>query len=117
MDSSYNVWINVSGIVCGINIHSMHKGEVLVFLLCAFRKAIKNFEVKLNVQKEGKWFGEKVDNKCVSFIQIMFHSLLSYGNSPGLLVCEHVSLWDCEFVNLWAFNFFPFMVCRSVGGL
>ena len=31
--------------------HSIHKGEVLYFLVCKFGKAIKNFEVDVNVKR------------------------------------------------------------------
>jgi hypothetical protein len=33
--------------------HSIHKGEVLISLMCTFKKTIKKFEVKANVQKDG----------------------------------------------------------------
>ena len=37
--------------------------------MCTFRKAIKNFEVKVDVQKGALRFKGKFDNKCVGFIQ------------------------------------------------
>ena len=42
------------------------------FLVCTFKKAIKNDEVKADVQKRALGFRENFDNKCVSFIQFMF---------------------------------------------
>jgi len=42
-------------------------------LVCTFRKAIKNFEVKVNVQKvEALRLRARFDNRCVNFIQSMF---------------------------------------------
>ena len=74
-DSSYNVWTNESvrrGIIWGINAHNICKGDVLFSLVCTFRKAIKNFEVKVNVQKWDLRFRARLENRCVSFIQFMF---------------------------------------------
>ena len=49
-------------------------------LLCTLKKAIKNYEVKVDVQKGALRFREKVDNGCVSS-NISCHSLLSYASS------------------------------------
>ena len=52
MDSSYHIQINVNlrrAIIWGISIHSIHKGEVLIFSSVYINKAIKNLEVKVDV--------------------------------------------------------------------
>ena len=38
-------------IIWGVNVHSTHKGEVLFLSSKYIKKAIKNFEAKLYVQK------------------------------------------------------------------
>ena len=54
-------------------------------LVCTFKKAIKNVEVKVDVQKGPLGFRRKAENTFVSFIQFTFQPLLSYGNSPQWL--------------------------------
>ena len=39
--------------LCGINVQSRHEGEGLSSLVCTCIKAIKNYEVIVNVQKGG----------------------------------------------------------------
>ena len=46
------------------------------FLVCTFRKAIKNFEVNVNVQTGPLRFREIIDSKCASFIKFMFSSIV-----------------------------------------
>jgi hypothetical protein len=41
-------------------------------LVCTSEKAIKNFEEKGDVQKGALKFSEKIDSRCVSFIQFTF---------------------------------------------
>ena len=45
-------------------------------LLCIFSKAIKNVEVHVDVQKRVLEFRGKFDNRCVSFIQFTFSSIV-----------------------------------------
>ena len=40
--------------------------------MCTFVKAIKNFKVKVDVQKGTLIFREKIGNRCASFIQMSF---------------------------------------------
>ena len=49
---------------------------MLFFLVCTFRKAIKKFEVDVNVQKRALRFKETIDNRCVGFIQFKFSSIV-----------------------------------------
>jgi hypothetical protein len=59
VDSLYHVWTSVSverDIIWGIIVHSIHKGEVCFCLACTFKKAIKNFGVKVDVQKDALRF-------------------------------------------------------------
>ena len=41
------------GIIWGISIHNILKGEVLIFIPVTFEKANKNFEVKVDMYKKG----------------------------------------------------------------
>ena len=77
----------IRGILWGITIHHIHKGEVLFSLVCTFRMVFKVFE--LNVESEkGPQGLEKIltINVLISFNQ-HFHPLLSYGDSFEWLVC------------------------------
>ena len=40
------------GIIWGISVHIKHKGELLFCIVCIFEIAIKNVEVKIDVQRE-----------------------------------------------------------------
>ena len=86
MDSSYHVLqTNVSvrrGIIWGISVHNIHKKEGFFSLVCAFKKAIKNFKVKVDVQRWVPRFQQifKIDVLVSSNLRL--HLFLSYGNSP-----------------------------------
>jgi hypothetical protein len=45
-------------------------------LVCTFRKAIKNVEVKIYVKKRVIGFREEIDNRCVSSMQLVFLSVV-----------------------------------------
>lgn len=51
-------------------------------LVRIFRKTIKNFEVKVDVQMGTLRFRGKFSNMCGNFIQFAFYPLLSYGQIP-----------------------------------
>ena len=52
-------------------------------LVCKSKKALKKFEVKVDVQKGALQFRVKLDNRCVIVSSSSrFHPLLSYDNSP-----------------------------------
>ena len=40
------------------------------------------FEVKIELQNGALRFREKIDNKCVNFIQFMLSCIVSHGNIP-----------------------------------
>ena len=42
--------------------------------MCTFKKAIKNFEVNVDLQKGAMRFREKFDDICASFIHFTFTS-------------------------------------------
>ena len=44
--------------------------------MCKFRKAIKNVEGDVDVQKRALGFRGKVDNRYVSFMQFTFSSII-----------------------------------------
>ena len=51
VDSSFNVNVSVRrGKMWGINLHNIHKGEV-IFLFIVYLEAIKYLEAQLNVHK------------------------------------------------------------------
>ena len=58
------------------------KERYLFSLVCTFRKAIKNFEAKVNVQNMALRFREQFTMNMLVSSNSHFHSLLSYGNSP-----------------------------------
>ena len=41
----------------------------MVFLVCTFKKAIKNFKVKVGVQKDPVWSRDQIKDRCARFIQ------------------------------------------------
>ena len=45
-------------------------------LVCTVEKAIDVFKVKANVQKGALRFQEKINNRCVDFIQFTFPSII-----------------------------------------
>lgn len=47
------------GIIGGICVHSINKGDIFFSLVCTCKKAIKKFEVKVDVQKGDMRFGRK----------------------------------------------------------
>ena len=56
VDSSYNIQTNVSvrrGFIWGINVHSIHKGEVLFFSSVYIQKGYKEFQSKGKCTKGG----------------------------------------------------------------
>lgn len=62
MDSSYHVRTDVTArkdIFWGISVDTICKGEVLVSLVCIFKKGTKKYEVKLEVQDEALSFRGK----------------------------------------------------------
>ena len=65
-------YIQGSTIVYIASQHSIHNGEVLILQFVHLWKAIKNFEVKVDVHKGPLNFREFVDNRCASFIKSMF---------------------------------------------
>ena len=46
-------------------------------LVCTFKKAMKNFESKVDVQKGAIRFREEIDNRYASFIQFTFSSIIA----------------------------------------
>ena len=77
-------------------------------LLCRLRKAIDDFEVKLNVQKGLESLKKKLTIDVLVSSNSHFHSLLSYGNSPpGLLYpflfgfAFAIVLFLYKFANSW----------------
>jgi hypothetical protein len=44
--------------------------------VCTFRKVVKNVEVKVDVKKGVVGCREKIDNRCVKFIQITISSIV-----------------------------------------
>jgi hypothetical protein len=66
-----------------MSLHSIHDGDVLFFARCAFKKIIKNFEVKVDVQNRALRFREKVDSRCVNFHPIhVFSHCCHICNNP-----------------------------------
>ena len=67
--------------------HYIHKGEYTKYirhyfsLLYTLKRAIKNFGVKVDVQKGTLRSIGKFDSRCVSLSNTHFHQLLSYNNS------------------------------------
>ena len=51
-------------------------------LVCTYTKAIKNYEVKIDVQKETLKHGEKLTIDVLVLSNTHSHRLLSYHNSP-----------------------------------
>lgn len=41
----------------------------MVVVVCALKKVVNNFEVKVDVPNGGLRFREKIDLRCVSFMQ------------------------------------------------
>ena len=60
-------------------------------LVCIFKKAIRNFEVKVNVQKGALRFEEKNDIDVLVSFNSHFHPLLSYANS--IIMSNHVKVY------------------------
>jgi hypothetical protein len=56
---------------------------------------MKNFEVKVDVQKGGPRIYREIDSGCAHSIQFMFHLLLSHCLNPRCLPC----LFMLGFVN------------------
>ena len=50
VDSLYHVQSNVN-VRRGISVYNMHKGIVLFFLVCRFKKLIRVYDVKVDVPK------------------------------------------------------------------
>ena len=106
---SCHVRINVSvrrGILWGISMHSIHKGEVLFFSSVYIWKAVNFFEVKVHVQKGPLRFVGKFDNRHVSFIHFMFSFIVviwSWSLIPNVL-CDHNLVVNSS---LWKFAWHP----------
>ena len=75
VDSSYHIRTNMS-VRRGISVHSIHNGVVLFFLQRVHLERLLEFEVKVDVHKGAQRFKREVDNKCVSFIQFVFSSIV-----------------------------------------
>ena len=71
------------GIIQGVSVHSIHKGEVLVFsrVRKPFKKAIKNLEVNVDSQKGALRFRGKMTKDVLVSSKLCFHPLSAYGNN------------------------------------
>ena len=75
------------GINWGIRIHSIHKWEVMFFLVCTSKRLWKRFEINVDVQKGALSFTINLINRLIVSSNSCFHPLLSYGNSPQWQPC------------------------------
>ena len=75
VDSSCHVRTNVSlrmDIIWGINVRSIHNGEVLPFSIMYIQKGYQEFEVKVDEQRGALRFVEKHDNVFLSLFVVKF---------------------------------------------
>ena len=73
--------------------------------MCTFKKATKNVEVKVDVQKGGPWLQGKFDNKCASSVQFTFSSIVviwQYFLMTTLFILDGVCIWILGFYKLKA---------------
>lgn len=56
-------------IIQGINVHNIIRERYYFSSICIFKKAIKNVEIKVDVQKWALRFRIFLDSRCVSTIQ------------------------------------------------
>ena len=85
-DSSYYIQTKVSvrrGIIWGIDVRSIDKGEVLIFFF-----EINCFEAKVDIQKGALRFRMLLTIDVLVSSNSYLHPLLPHGNKPTWLLCS-----------------------------
>ena len=68
----------------------------------------------VDVQKGAIGFRGENDNRCASFIQFTFSSLLSYDNSPQRLPCPCLLCLGSKFLQLMKRSLAPFSLALCI---